>query len=199
MAVARRSRDPDEEGSEADLIEKARQGDRNAFWKLFGMYRPQIQACLRIRLGRNCRLPLELEDLVGEVALVGCRRIRDFDPTCWKLTVWFICIARQVLADTYRKLRAREGLREPHDFARDVDPVDPDLTPRGRLVDKELRLRVHRAIRELHPRDGEVVWYHYFQGLTLTEIGHILGLWRETVSHRHRRALARLQQILGEP
>lgn len=54
------------------------------------------------------------------------------------------------------------------------------------------------ALESLAQSERQVVYYHYHQGLTFEEIGHLLGVSRGRVSQIHRKALTGLRCALGQ-
>jgi RNA polymerase sigma factor for flagellar operon FliA len=60
----------------------------------------------------------------------------------------------------------------------------------------EVRARLLPAIRELPERDRIIVALYYFEGLTLAEIGHVLGVSESRVSQLHTRVTLALHAKL---
>lgn len=73
----------------------------------------------------------------------------------------------------------------------------PLLEPLVKATSSEERLALERAIRDLSPEQREVVYLHVFEGLTFREIAEAAQISINTVTARHRYALARLKQLLG--
>ncbi len=73
----------------------------------------------------------------------------------------------------------------------------PLLEPLVEAASSEERLALEHAIRELSPEQREVIYLHVFEGLTFREIAEAAQISINTVTARHRYALARLKQLLG--
>jgi RNA polymerase sigma factor for flagellar operon FliA len=63
--------------------------------------------------------------------------------------------------------------------------------------DAELKHEVRKAVRQLPARDRVVITLYYFEGLTLAEIGRVLGLTEGRISQIHKRAAALLRIALA--
>jgi RNA polymerase sigma factor FliA len=62
----------------------------------------------------------------------------------------------------------------------------------------EVRARLVRAIGCLGEKERVVTTFYYFEGLTLREIGRVLGLTEGRISQILHAALARLRHSLDE-
>jgi RNA polymerase sigma factor for flagellar operon FliA len=64
--------------------------------------------------------------------------------------------------------------------------------------DTEMRATLVHAVRQLPERDQIIVTLYYFEGLTLSEIGLVLGVTESRVSQLHTRcALTLRSKLLG--
>jgi RNA polymerase sigma factor for flagellar operon FliA len=61
---------------------------------------------------------------------------------------------------------------------------------------REVRDLVFRVLEELPERDKLVIALYYFEGLTLAEIGRVLGVTESRVSQIHSRAILQLRARL---
>lgn len=75
------------------------------------------------------------------------------------------------------------------------DPGAED--PHGRVERRELRAALTDAIRRLDDRDRAVVILYYFEGMTLAQIGEILGVTESRVSQLHTKAVLALRAKLA--
>jgi RNA polymerase sigma factor for flagellar operon FliA len=60
---------------------------------------------------------------------------------------------------------------------------------------KQLKATVNALIELLPERERNVIKYHYYHGLGVTEIGDILGLTKGRISQIHREALRNLREL----
>lgn len=68
--------------------------------------------------------------------------------------------------------------------------------PNYRLEKDEIKRILIEAIRDLPPREKEVVALYYYEELTLKEIGLVLGVTESRVSQLHSKAIIRLKAKL---
>ncbi|HEX6420948.1 MAG TPA: FliA/WhiG family RNA polymerase sigma factor [Acidimicrobiales bacterium] len=74
--------------------------------------------------------------------------------------------------------------------------VDPDDWPGQRVELEELRRALAAAIDRLPVRERDVVALYYHDGLTLAEIGEVLGVTESRVCQIHAKAVAHLRRSL---
>ncbi len=73
----------------------------------------------------------------------------------------------------------------------DLAPMSSDL-----LADDDMRDVLLPAVRDLPERDQIIIALYYFEGLTLSEIGQVLGVTESRVSQLHTRATLALRAKL---
>ena len=76
--------------------------------------------------------------------------------------------------------------------------ADPSLDPTTSLEGQETRGMLAGAINGLTEREKIVVTLYYFEGLTLAEIGEILGVTESRVCQIHTKAVGQLRTNLSE-
>jgi RNA polymerase sigma factor for flagellar operon FliA len=76
------------------------------------------------------------------------------------------------------------------------DPNAPD--PQASLDNVDLREQLVEAIETLPERETLVIALYYFEGLTLREIGEVLGVTESRVSQLHSKAVLRLRSRLAK-
>jgi RNA polymerase sigma factor for flagellar operon FliA len=74
------------------------------------------------------------------------------------------------------------------------DPRAPD--PQAILDTSDIKVRLADAIAELPEREKLVVALYYYEGLSLKEIGEVIGVTESRVSQVHTAALGRLKEGL---
>jgi RNA polymerase sigma factor FliA len=81
------------------------------------------------------------------------------------------------------------------DTIEDTTAVDPVAA----FETRETRQRLGRAIENLPEREKTVVTLYYFEGLTLAEIGHVLGVSESRVCQIHTKSVLQLRAKLSDP
>jgi RNA polymerase sigma-70 factor (ECF subfamily) len=175
--------------SDADLVERARAGDRVAFGLLIERHMPLVLHVCRRMIGSRGGL----EDVIQEAALqamLGLDTLRD--PT--QFGAWLTGIALNV---------ARRGLRmEATTWSLDVllggrllaDPVDAGPGPETLAEEAELSRSVRLAVASLPSGQRTAVLLVYLGGLTYRETAAVLGVEvgaLKTRLHKGRRQLRR--------
>ena len=146
---------------------------------------------LRNFLGARCRD----DDLTAEMLQEVAARLVTASP---RLSLngnargYLFRIAANVWRDHLRRelVRRRATLVLESGEPRLADPAD------ARLLERELRSAVRRAVHALPPAQREVVELRQQRGLTFQEISHRLGRPLGTVLTQMRAALARISTAL---
>src|SRR2546426_5791615 len=189
---------------EQSLIRHAQAGDRAAFEALVHRYDRDV---LRLALNLMKR-PEDARDVYQEAFLKVYRNLHRFRFECSFYT-WVYRIVTNVCLDHLRRRQARpedqapeihvnrqeEGTRDFFEFQREHRPA---LDPERRLMGKEIRSRISKAMERLSPRERVVFEMKHYQGLKLRAIGDALGTTEETVKNSLFRATRKLRQELGE-
>lgn len=80
------------------------------------------------------------------------------------------------------------------DTLKDSKAVDPELAFEG----EETKFLLARAIEQLPEREKIVVTLYYYEGLTLAEIGKVLGVTESRICQMHTKAVLQLRNRLAE-
>jgi RNA polymerase sigma-70 factor, ECF subfamily len=174
----RKGDEPDGGARERALVERAQDGDRDAFGDLYRMHLPAVARLVRFRLGR------EDEDAVSEVFLRAWRGLSSYRDTGVPFVGWLYGIARHVAIDALR----RQGRDEPRDELPDgaVEPMTAEvLTLRG-------------AIDALPTEQRQVIELKYLVGMSNDEVAAAMATTPGAVNARQWRALKALAEILEE-
>jgi len=175
----------DDSPSDAELLARVGERDREAFEILYGRYvRPVFGLALR-RLGDRGHA----EDAVQEAFTAIWRSASTYRPERGAAGGWLYTVARNAIVDRLR----RNGPS--------VDAELPELAsaepgPAQQAENSDVAWRVHRALEELQPREREVIELAYWSGLSQSEVAEYLHLPLGTVKTRTRSGLAHLASVL---
>ena len=169
--------------SDAELVEAALQGEREAFGVLVHRYRRAACAAAADVLGDPHAAQDAAQDaFVSAYEKLGALRAGSaFGP-------WVVRIARRRALDMVRRQRPAVSLE------RRGDPAD--YRDNGQL-DEQSRL-VLSAVMALPPHERRAVMLRYFEGLAVEEIARIAGRSVGTVSKQLTRARQRLRKRLKD-
>ena len=176
---------PSPDASDAELLARVGEHDREAFELLYGRYvRPVFSLALR-RLGDRGHA----EDAVQEAFAAIWRSASTYRPERGAAGGWLYTVARNAIVDRLRRNGPAVDAELP-----ELAAVEPG--PAQRAEDSYVSWRVHRALEELQPREREVIELAYWSGMSQSEVADYLGLPLGTVKTRTRSGLAKLAAVL---
>jgi RNA polymerase sigma-70 factor (ECF subfamily) len=174
---------------EAELVRRARAGDREAFGALVGRHqRTALRTAFAV-----CGTESEAEDVTQEAFVKAFRalpRFREGEP----LRPWLMRIVANEAKNRRRSRGRRERLAVRAAAVASGSPGSTEDLALGSIKATELRA----ALARLEERDRTVIALRYFAGLTEAETSSALDVPAGTVKSRLSRALDRLRLELGE-
>jgi RNA polymerase sigma-70 factor (ECF subfamily) len=174
----------------ADLLQLvARNGDPDAFRKLFEAYAPRVKAYM-MRQGADANTA---EDLAQETLLTVWRKAQLYSDDKGSATTWIFTIARNLRIDKLRREVAWQPMPEDAE-----DEPSEDLAPDEEVSLAERRERVRAVMRALPADQTEVVNLSYIEGLSHSEIAERLNLPLGTVKSRMRLAYAKIREAVED-
>jgi RNA polymerase sigma factor for flagellar operon FliA len=99
----------------------------------------------------------------------------------------------QQLRDLSRQANSNHANLDDFDLADDLTSVAEHRVEQG-----DVNASLMRVVDQLVERDQVIIALYYFEGLTLAEIGQVLGVTESRVSQVHRRATGVLREKLVE-
>jgi RNA polymerase sigma factor for flagellar operon FliA len=90
---------------------------------------------------------------------------------------------------------AERGSASVGDLVADPRAIDPG----GSFEDQETRYFLTDAINRLPERERLVITLYYYEGLTLAEIGHVLGVTESRICQIHTKSVMSLRNRMLEP
>jgi RNA polymerase sigma-70 factor, ECF subfamily len=195
----------------ADLIDRARAGDEQAFGELVGPYRRELQAhCYRI-LGSV----VDAEDALQETLLAAWRGLGGFEGRS-SVRVWLFQIATRRCLNALRSARRRPSMNWPPPGVVPPEPTRlgevawlepyPDVLlegladaapgPEARYESREaISVAFVTALQQLPPRQRAVLILRDVLGFRASEAAGILDSTEESVTSALKRARAALQYL----
>lgn len=179
--------------SDAELLELAVKGDRDALSCLYDRYVRQVFS-LALRMVENQSLA---EEITQDVFLTVWTRGQTYRTERGPFPAWLLSVTHNRCIDELRRRRRRariptvdiDGLR-----AEPATPPDDVLNKVFKLLDRE---RILDALGHLPPPQKQVIMMAYFQGLTQSEISQALGTPLGTVKTRMRLGLYKMRDLLA--
>ncbi|MEO8293664.1 MAG: sigma-70 family RNA polymerase sigma factor, partial [Actinomycetota bacterium] len=160
------------------LVDAAREGDKDAFGRLYRIHSAAITRMVRFHLGADH------EDAVSEVFVRAWSALPRYRVTGAPFSAWLYGIARHVVTDEIRRrIRTTPSDRIP-------DGVTPAAG--------EDRLMIAEALAKLPDTQRQVIELKYLLGMKNPEVAEALGISTGAVNAKQWRALAALRTSLEE-
>lgn len=170
--------------ADAELIARARRGDRVAFDHLVG---PLVTQAFRLAYGMLHDREAA-EDAVQEAAIRAWRKLDNLRPGT-EMRPWFLSIVANQCRTTVRG-RWWSVLRL------DVAPASGAANPEDQVTS---RADIRAALTRLAPQHREALILHYYLDLPLNEVAAIAGVPVGTVKSRINRGLSAMRPFLQLP
>ncbi len=152
--------------SSVELLQRVRQGDRDALDQLLHRYVPALRRWARGRLPRWARDLADTEDLVQETVVRTLRNLNGFDRRHDGALQAYL---REAMMNRIRDECRRAARRPALDLLDDALP-GRDLSPLEAAVGAERLARYEHALQQLRPEDREIVVARIEMGYSYAEI-----------------------------
>ncbi len=172
------------------LLEKAKDGDRDAFKTIVSLYQQKVfQLAYSFLWNREDAL-----DIVQETFMRLYQKFDTFDRE-GNFQAWLLQIAKNLSIDYYRKHYSR---RREMEVEKSVDELDPaaGVTSSPGLT-SDLRQAFSRCLQNLGERQRLVFMMKHYNGLQYNEIAEILHISVGTVKSLHFKAVQNMKKLLS--
>ncbi|MBO8196330.1 sigma-70 family RNA polymerase sigma factor [Streptomyces oryzae] len=187
-AVARRPAASDTDSRRMmDLVERAQDGEAEAFGRLYDQYSDTVYRYIYYRVGGRATA----EDLTSETFLRALRRIGTFTWQGRDFGAWLVTIARNLVADHFKSSRFRLEVTT----GEMLDANEVERSPEESVLESLSNAALLEAVRKLNPQQQECVTLRFLQGLSVAETARVMGKNEgaiKTLQYRAVRTLARL-------
>ena len=173
------------EASDEELMDAYVQGDQDAFRTLFNRYAPKLLRGAR----RRGLSQADAYDAVQQTFVHVHQSLSDFRPGA-QVRPWIYTIAFNVMRDMGRRLTRQRKLREKVVSAGE----GAKSTESTRVSDETAKAR--DALTQLPEAQREVIWLHYYQEMSFTEIAKVLGAREGAIRGRAHRGYEKLRSLL---
>ena len=170
------------------LVERFRNGDREAFTDLMVRYqRPIYNAAFWV-----LRKAEDANDVTQDVFLKVAERLDDYDPE-YKFFSWIYRIAVNEALNLLRRNGREDALDDEIDI-----PAGESSNPERRAGEAELAKRIQGALMHMATNDRLVLTLRHFSECSYQEIAEILDVDEKTVKSRLFEARNRLRRLLQD-
>ena len=179
-----------EQGTDAELVEKALTGDRDAFAALVRRYQDYAYGPA---VGVLANLELS-QDVVQEAFLRAYRDLSKLKDRA-RFAGWLRGIVRHTAFRALREMNSVRALAEQ--FARSGVPMPQTPRPDRAAEQAEAHQIVRSALSRLSAQNREAVSLHYVDGLSYADIAGFLGVTVTAVQGRLQRGRRELRKELA--
>ena len=170
------------------LVERARNGDAQAFAVLYDRHVDRVYRHIHYRVGNV----VDSEDLTQQTFMKAWQAMGRFQMTEAPFLAWLLTIAHHSVISYYRSRRDHKPLDD--DLQRAGDRRDPQWS-----AEQHDRARaVRTALRRLKPDQQQVVTLRFLEELEYSEIASILGKTENNVRVILHRGLQQMRGLLGD-
>ena len=169
-----------------ELVDRARQGDADAFGQLYDRFLPEIVRYLARRVGD----PDAAEDLAQQVFLKAWQAIPRYEARGVPFKAWLYRMAHNQMVDYFRTRRQTT----------DLDGIDvPEEAEAETLVlAAEMSDALGAALSRLSEDHRQVLTLRFLMEKSAREIGEIMGRKEVTIRGLQMRALQALRREIEE-
>jgi len=173
--------------SDAALVARVAQGDRQALRLLFARHQPKVYRFV-LRLVANSATA---EDIVNEVFFDLWRQAASFEGRA-QLSTWLLAIARNKALTAMRR-----RVHEPLDDAMAEVIPDPAGTAEESLDARQRGVVLRQCLTQLSAAHREIIDLVYYHEKSVDEVATIIGVPAATVKTRMFYARKRLAELLA--
>ena len=188
-----------ESGRTAALVARAREGDRDAYDRLFGLVAERALLFVRLRLGKRLRDHVESLDVLQDAYLDAYRAFDRFEYESDGAFARWICriIENRIrgLADHFDAQKRRPKGVAVH-VSRILEQARSTPGPASVAAEQEHRQRLAAALERIEGEEREVLLLRFFQERTIDDIANLLGRSPTAIRRLVGRATARLGALL---
>lgn len=167
------------------LIQKAQQGDKDAFGEIYKLYYKKIYRYCSFNVKENALA----EDICQDTFVKAWKKIQSFTlDEGWSIQAFLFTIARNLIIDNSRKKKnysidEYENLQTNENFIEDIDRKD-DIK------------RVKVALSKLDETERQIIILRYFEEMESKEVAEIVGISDGALRVRSHRVMQKLKEIM---
>jgi RNA polymerase sigma-70 factor (ECF subfamily) len=172
------------------LVDRARDGDPDAFASLYDRYVERVYRFALYRVHGDSALA---EDITSEVFLRALRKIKGFQWQGRDVGAWFLTIARNLVLDHFKSGRARLevlGAEAP------VGSGDRILDAEDQALSRVSTQDLYKAISQLGTEQQEVIYWRFLQGYSVAETAAAMGKSDGAIKALQYRAVKALYKLV---
>ncbi len=169
----------------SQLVEKAQEGDKDAYGKIYGLFYKRIYRYCQFNLARQ----EVAQDICQETFLRAWRSLPRFSLKGGSFQAYLFKIAHNLIIDLSRKKKefSIDNYQEVASFEQDLDE---------NIIKEEDIKKVREAIDKLGDAERQIIILRYFEEMTSVEVAKVVGVRHGALRVRTHRILKKLKGIL---
>ena len=171
-----------------NLCKRAAKADKGAACELLEIYYADIYLYLRLLCGSVA----DAEDLTQQTFLKVWSSLDSFTGRS-KFSTWLYRIAHNTYVDFQRK---EAGSNRDHSDQWWLECIDENPGPFANVAERQLAQQLYETVDKLDGGKRDVVYLHYYQGLSIRETAKVLSVATSTVKYRLREVFKILRNKL---
>ncbi len=172
----------------AALVDLARQGDSDAFGRLYDHYNGPVFRFVYYRVSSQALA----EDLASETFFRALRSITSFQWQGKDFGAWLMTIARNIVVDHYKSARSR--LESPTSEL--ADRQETAANPEEHVVESLTHDLLRSKLAELPAEQQECLVLRFLNSMSIAETAKVLGRSEGAVKQLQLRAVRNLARLM---
>jgi len=172
---------------EKDLVHRARQGDKEAFAKLYESHFEKIYRYVAIKIGNR----IEAEDMTQQVFIRAYESISSYKYQGIPFSAWLFRIAHNQMVDFVRKESKKPTVP--------LDETMPIMSESDPVQEVEVRLNIEQVVaasKRLTKAQREVISLRFAGGLSIAECAKTMGKSEGAIKALQHSAILALRKTL---
>lgn len=165
-----------------ELIEKAKEGDKDAFTTLLVNNKAKLYQIARAKLQNED----DIEDAIQETMILAYTKMRTLKENS-KFNAWIIKILLNKCTEVYRKNK-----NKPIPFEKVEKVVEDNISDK-----MEAELEKEKVLRVLSEEEKVLIWLYYGNGYTTKQLSEILEKNENTLKTKIKRMKEKIRKELG--
>ena len=182
------SRTTDKSSDIGKLVDKAINGDGDAFRMLYDIHVDRVYRHIYYRVGNSA----DTEDLTQQVFIRAWQAIGRYKRTASPFLAWLIRISHNLVIDFYRSSKSEVPIDS------DIPDTGPGTTPVHLAEARFNREEMRRAINKLNGDQQQVILMRFIEDFSYAEIAAALGKSEGAVRVIVHRGLVKMRTILDK-
>jgi RNA polymerase sigma-70 factor, ECF subfamily len=170
------------------LVEQARQGDAEAFGRIYDVYVDRIYRHIYYRTGKV----EDSQDLTQEVFAKAWQMLPKYKPTSTPFLGWLFTISHNRVIDYYRTKKDHSYLDN------EIELPSKGIGPEEYAESRSSQQQIRRAILQLPDEQQQVIMMAFIEGYGYSEVAAALNKSEGNIRVMIHRALKKMHEMIAQ-